>query len=95
MSRLAFDTRLASGLMPGAPKVRIFIVQRFDLRQRWRCCRQCHTIASDVGGGGGALQQAQTGRPIGPRPARRRIPQKNPRPLRFRFFGGHRCVSAR
>ena len=33
MSRLAFDTRLASGLMPGAPKVRISTVQRFGLSQ--------------------------------------------------------------
>jgi hypothetical protein len=32
MSCLAFDTRLASGLMSGAPKVRICTVQRFGLR---------------------------------------------------------------
>ena len=33
LSSLAFDTRLASGLVPGAPKVRICTVQRFGLRQ--------------------------------------------------------------
>jgi hypothetical protein len=32
MSRLAFDTCLASGLMPETPKVRISTVQRFGLR---------------------------------------------------------------
>ena len=39
----------------------------------------------DVSGGGGALQQAQASRPIGPRPARHRVPPPNPRPLRFRL----------
>ncbi len=33
LSSLAFDTRLASGLMPGVPKERIRTLQRFDLRQ--------------------------------------------------------------
>ena len=32
LSSLAFDTRLASGLMLGAPNVRIRTVQRFGLR---------------------------------------------------------------
>ncbi len=34
LSSLAFDTRLASGLMPGAPKVCISTVQRFGLCHR-------------------------------------------------------------
>ena len=33
MRRLAFDTRLASSLMLGTPKVHICTVQRFGLRQ--------------------------------------------------------------
>ena len=60
-------------------------------RQR---CHQLRTIVSDVNGGGGALQQAQASCPIGPRPARRRVPPSNPRPLHFRLVKGHWAVNA-
>ena len=57
--------------------------------------RRRRTIASDVGGSSGALQQAQAGRPIGPRLACRHIPPQNPRPLRLCLVGEHRGVSVR
>ena len=55
---------------------------------RRRRRRRRHTVASNVGGGSGALQQAQAGRPIVPRPARRCIPLPNPSPSGSASSGG-------
>jgi hypothetical protein len=57
--------------------------------------RQRLTVTSDAGSGSGALQQAQAGRPIGPRFTCRHVPPPNPHLLRFRLVRGHRGVSAR
>ena len=50
--------------------------------------RQRLTVTSDAGSGSGALQQAQAGRPIVPRPARRCIPLPNPSPSGSASSGG-------